>query len=587
MAREPITLVEIDVGSCGRVFGTAPCTAVLAGSVVRKCYNTFATCAAPLAFLPVVQTLTFSGPQSNVPRGGAVIFPALISVSVTTATVNIAGSDEGSGPLGREAEVDLEFQDFPYNDSLTDPYQAQRISGAAQTDEPGYQPILRGMFFGKLRARWPYYAGRPARLKQGYLINGQLTNMVTRNFVISEMSPSDPQNRVKVSFKDPMSILANDRAVYPAISQGAVLTAITAGGLAITLTPAGVGASYALAGEVVIGSEIVAFTRVGDVLTLSARGVAGTIAAAHAAGDAVQTVGVFAGVRLDDAVARLCLAAPGFLPAWIPTATWANEVTRWAPEVLLRTRVTSPTGIALLLGELMVLGISTWWDDFGQIMGLKCNRPPDADTVYDLTEAANLIEISAEDRDAARLTDIIFATVQTDPTKGVSGFDNFRRAGWTFDAKAKDARAYGDSRIRKIFSRWFNDGSDSDVLVLSSRLLKRFSATPVRVKVTLDAKETAIRLTDVLRVTARIFADTTGKPVPTLLQVTGRSDPKPGHSIELTAQAYQFAGRYGYATPDASPDYAGASAAQKLAGEFAVDDVTLIFPDNTPAYEAI
>lgn len=587
MAREPITLVEIDVGSCGRVFGTAPCTAVMAGSVVRKCYNTFATCAAPLAFLPVVQTLTFSGPQSNVPRGGALILPALVSVSVIAATVNIAGSDEGSGPLGRRATISIELQDFPYNDRLTDPYQAQRISGAAQTDEAGYDPALRGTFFGKLRARWPHYPGRALRIKQGAVINGALANMVTRNFVITEISRPDAQGRVRIEAEDPMSLLANDRAVYPAISQGAVLTAITAGALEVTLTPAGVGASYAAAGEVVIGSEIVAFTRVGDVLTLSARGMAGTIAAAHAAGDTVQTVAVFDGVRLDDAVARLCLAAPGFLPAWIPSATWANEVTRWAPEVLLRTRVTAPTGIALLLGELMVLGISTWWDDFGQIMGLKCNRPPDADTVYDLTEAANLIDISAVDRDEARLTDVIFSTVQADPTKGVAGYDNFRRAGWTFDAKTKDARAYGDSRIRKIFSRWFNTGSDSDVLVLSSRLLKRFSATPVQVKVTLDAKDTAIRLTDVLRVTSRIFADTTGKPIPTLLQVTGRSDPTPGHSIELTAQAYQFSGRYGYATPDASPDYAGASAAQKLAGEFAVDDATLIFPDNTPAYEAI
>lgn len=587
MAREPFTRVEIDVGGCGRVFGVGACTATLGGIAVRKCYNTFATCAAPAAFLPAVKTLTFGEGRVNEPRGGATVFPALKSVSVMAATVNIAGSDEGAGPLGRRATVSVELADFPYHDRGIDPYVAERISGAAQIDEAGYDPALRGSFFGKLRARWPYYGGRALRIKQGFIDGGALVDVVTRNFVITEMTPPDDQGRVKIEAEDPLSLLANDRAVYPPISQGALLAGIDAVATAATLTPAGVGATYAASGELLVGSEIVAFTRVADALTFTARGVAGTVAAAHSAGDTAQEVGVFDGVRLDDGVARLCLAAPGFAAGLLPLPIWAAEVSRWAPDVLLRTRVTSPTGIAQLLGELMVLGISIWWDDFSQTVGLKCNRPPDADTVFDLTEGANLLGIEAQDRNGARLTDIVFATVQADPTKGVNGYDNFKRAAWTFDAKAKDSRAYGDSRIRKILSRWFNNGEDSAVLVLSLRLLKRFSSAPVRAVLRLDAKDTAIRLTDVLRVTSRAFTDATGKQVPTLLQVVGRSDPKPGHNIEITAQAYQFNGRYGFATVDTQGDFATATAADKLAGNFAVDETTLIFPDGSAPYEAI
>ena len=587
MAREPITLVEIDVGGCGRVFGVGACTATLSGGVVRKCYNTFATCAAPTVFLPAVKTLTFADPRPNMPRGGSTIFPAVKSVSVMAATVNIAGSDEGSGPLGRRATIGVDLSDFPYHDRGIDPYVAERISGAAQTDEAGYDPALRGSFFGKLRARWPYYGGRALRIKQGFIDGGALVDMVTRNFVITEMTAPDDLGRVRLEAEDPLSLLANDRAVYPAINQGALLVGIDAVAMVATLTPAGIGATYAAWGELVIGSEILAFTRAVDVLTFTARAVAGTVAASHTAGDTVQTVGVFDAVRLDDAVARLCLAAPGFAPALLPLATWAAEVTRWAPDVLVRTRITSPTGIGLLLGELMVLGVSIWWDDFGQTVGLKCNRPPDSDTVFEITEKSNLLSFEAEDRNSARLTDIVFATVQTDPTKGVSGYDNFKRAAWTFDPNAKDSRAYGDTRIRKILSRWFNNGEDSAVLVLSQRLLKRFSSAPIKATMTLDAKDTAIRLTDVLRVTSRAFTDATGRQVPTLLQVIGRSDPKPGQIIEITAQAYQFYGRYGFATVDTQGDYATATAAEKLAGNFAVDETTLLFPDGTAPYEAI
>jgi hypothetical protein len=266
---------------------------------------------------------------------------------------------------------------------------------------------------------------------------------------------------------------------------------------------------------------------------------------------------------------------------------WEAEVTRWLPEVLLSTRITSPTGAAKLIGEISVLGVSLWWDDALQEFGLKANRPVDTDTVYEITEGANLKAINAEDRNDKRLTEIIFSTVQVDPTKSATDYTNFRRAGYTADTVAKGARAYGDARLRKIFSRWFNTGSDSDVQVLSSRLLRRFNSPPIHARMRLDAKDAAIPLTAVLRVTSQAFLDVTGKPLPTLMQVISRSDPEPGHEIELIAQAYQFAGKYGYSTEDSCPVYIYATVAQKARGEFACDDTTLLLPDGFPAYEAI
>lgn len=587
MAREPVTIVEIDVDTCSRVFGVGGCPAALGGAVVRKCYNTFATCAAPAAFAKQVKTLRFADPLAGLPKGGPTYFPALVSVSMISGTVNIAGSDENLSALGRLGTVEMEFADFPYHDRELDPYQAERLTGAAQIDEPGYDPATRGTYFGKLRARWPYYSGRSGRLVQAYLEKGAIVDPVSRAFVITEFSFPDDAWRVKVEGRDPLWLLDSDRALYPPPSEGVLFAAITAGDTALTLTPVGVGAKYPASGRAGIGSELVSYTRAGDVVTLTGRGLSGTVAAAHSVGDSFQVAGSFDGVRLDDAMSQILQAVPNFPTGFIPAAEWAAEVTRWMPEVLLKTDILTPTGAAKLVGELAILGVSIWWDDVAQKVRLKVNRPPDGDTVYQISDGANLKALSLEDRNGARLTEVLFFSVQADPSKSATSADNFTRAGYVVDMTAKNANAYGDTRVRRVFSRWLNRGADSDVLVLSARLLRRFSSAPFQARMRLDAKDSAIGLTDVLSVTSRQIVDATGKPVPTLMQVISRSEPEPGHEIELVAQSYQFLGRYGYATANTQGSYATATAAERAAGCFAVDDTTLTFPDGSGPYEAI
>lgn len=586
MAREPVTLVEIDVDACALTFGVGACTAVLGGAVKRKCYETFATCAVPAAFSKVVQTLRFAESRPNLPLG-QVIFPALVSVSAVTSTVNIAGADDALSAFGRRASVSIEFADFAYHDRLTDPYQAERISGAAQIDEAGYDPATRGTFFAKLRARWPYYAGRALRVIQAEIEGGALVNAITRNYIITAFSPPDDRGRVRIEATDILDLAGNDRALCPKPSEGYLLAAIDTAATALTLTPTGIGATYAASGRAVIGSEIVSYTRSGDVVTLTARALAGSVLASHAAGETLQAVFWANDMRLDDLIKTLLVDFAGVPLAYIPVATWEAEITRWLPDVLAQTHICTPTGVAKLVGELAALGLSVWWDDVAQTVGLKTNRPPFADPVYDLTEAAHLTAIETEDRDEARLTEVLFYTVQKDPTKSATDADNFRRAAYVFDTKAKAALAYGDTRTRRIFCRWFNNGADSSVLIFAARLLKRFNSSPVRVRLRVDWKDAGIGLTDVLRVSHPTLADSTGAAVPTLLQAVSRSEPERGHEIELLAQAYQFVGRYGAATADTCPVFGSASDLEKATGEFACDDTTLLMPDGSAPYEAI
>lgn len=65
-----------------------------------------------------------------------------------------------------------------------------------------------------------------------------------------------------------------------------------------------------------------------------------------------------------------------------------------------------------------------------------------------------------------------------------------------------------------------------------------------------------------------------------------RSDVEPGHRVQLTAQGFQFDGRYGYITPSDWPNYDAATPAQKEAGFF-IAPSSGFFADGAKAYEVI
>ncbi len=586
MAREPVTIVELDFEGCSLTWGAGACTAALGPTVPRKCFNTFATCIVPSAFATTTRTLAFVEPLAQMPRD-RVYFPALKSVSVFSATVNVAGAAEDMGALGRRATVKIELQDFPYHDRETDPYQAERISGAAQYGGVGYDPAARGTFFPKLKARWPYYAGRALRVKHGYLEAGALVDLETRHFIVTDLSPPDDTGKVILEGKDVLALADNDRAVAPTPSSGVLLAGIDTAATALTLSPSGIGAQYAASGRALIGSEIVEFTRSGDAVTLTARALAGSKLAAHSAGDTFQAVLWFNDTRIDDALEILLRDYAKVPAAFIPKAAWAEEVSRWMPTVRLSTHICSPTGVAKLVGELAVLGVSIWWDDVAQLVQFRPARPTDGDTVWSLTEGANLKAVEAEERDDDRLTEVLFFSVQLDPTKSASSGENFARVMITLDADAKDARRYGDTRIKRIYCRWLDQGADGVVSSVSKRLLKRLNTAPMRARVKVDAKDRDIALGDVATVSARIFTDATGATEDRQMQVIGRSEPKPGHEVELIMQAYQFTGRYAYATENTRPTYTASTAAQKARGMYACDNVTLRMSNGDLPYQAI
>lgn len=577
---EPVQIVEIDIDYCTLSYGTGLCTAVLGTTGVRKCFNTFATCQAKPAFDKTTKTIKFITPTASSPKSD-VYFPALTSVSAFSTSVNIGGANPNLGALGKRGKVSVNLKDFAYHDRFLDKYQSERVDGTAQTDEGGYDPATRGSFFTKLKSRFPFYAGRPLRVIDGYVDGGVLTVLQTRHFIITNIVGPNDNGNVTIEAKDVLTLAEKKSATAPLASRGELAVDIPIGATSFALEPSGIGSTYPASGTAVIGSEVVTYTRSGDTITLTGRGLFNTEETTHKDGDTFQQCVTYTNALINEVVEDLLTNYTDVPAEFLPTAAWATEVTRWAPTLQLNTVITEPTPVAELLGELAVLGVSIWWDDVNQQIRIAVTKPIDLNqTVYNLSDNNSIKQITQEDRDEDRLTQVHFYTVQANPTAGAKDKSNYDRIRVTVDTEAEQANSYNDTRIREIFCRWLNIGNNTSERLRSRRLLNKFNASPKQFKIKLDAKDIAIGLTDILYVESRVITDETGKPVPTYLEVTQKSEPIAGHEVNIVAQSYLYEGKYGYIMPNTANPYGTATEQEKLSGCYISDAAGVIFTDD-------
>jgi len=584
--REPIQYVEVDVDYCSQTYGTSPCLAVLGTTGTRKCFNTYGTCQYKSAFTKTTKTLTFVNNRANLPKD-LLAYPVLEErgVSAFSSTVNIAGSDPRMSAFGRRATVSVNLQDFVDDDIGFDKYQTQRVSGAAQSSAVGYNPVDYGTFFTRLKARWPYYAGRPLRVIDGFVDGGVLTIDQTRHFIITNIAGPDSNGKVTIEGKDILALADDKKALAPKPSRGKIDTDLDLVATSFSLTPSGIGSEYPSSGYATIGSEVVSYTRSSDAITLTGRGLKGTVAATHSIGDSFQEAINLEGARIDDTIYNFLVNYAKVPSTFCPlVAEWEPEITRWMSSVLLDTVITKPTGVAQLLGELADLGISIWWDDVNQKVEILANHPVGDAAITDISDRNNIKKIEQEDQDEDRITQIHFYTKQSDPTKDYKDKSNYDQIQVIVDTDAEGTNAYNDTKVREVFCRWLNNGADAVVRVQALRLLQRFNTPPVHYTITLDSQDRALGLTDVLRLDSRIATDDAGIPVLKLLQVFRKEETRSGHELKVSAQAFIYAGRYGYIMPNGSPVYGSATQTQKDTGAFFVNGGTLVFPDGTGPY---
>lgn len=585
--REPLQIVEIDIDFCTRTYGTAPCTASLGSTGVRKCYNTFFTCQDQGNYNAGTLTLRFSKNQIGLPKGQT-IFPALQSVSTNPAKITLGAVDERLGTLGKRARITVNLKDFKYSDALTDKYAAGRRDGTAQTDEGGYEPQDRGTFFGKLRRRFPYYNKRALRVKNGH-VGDSLAAMDTAHYVITEWEGPDLDGNVTITAKDVLDLADNDKAKCPKPSNGKLSEGITDSYTgAVTLKPATVGDEYASSGRAAIGSEIVSFTRSGDVVTITARGLDGTDASSHSEDDTFQQCYRAEAAKAQDVIQEILEDFADVPSGYITIGDWNAEVDVWLASLRLTRTIPKPVGVTTLLGELADFGILLWWNETTQKISLRVNRPPGYDETFEsLSDDDTIIEgsLGVKDLHDQRLSQTWFYHGQIDSAGSVSDPENYKRLFVASDLQAESDNEYDQSRIREFFSPWLGDGDDVVAAAVSNRLTDRYRDTPREITFLADVKDkTRLELAQLIRATTRAMQDETGQNRAMDMQVTAAEETDPGNRLRITAQSYEFTGRYGFITENARPDYDASSAAQIEKGTYIVDESTLLFPDGTGPY---
>jgi hypothetical protein len=580
VGRRPIVALELDLDTCANTYGVAPCTA--SGSSGSECYNTYKTCQDPANYSRTTQTMRFFPPRSDLPIGidG---FPCMVgepSIAPTRITPNKG--------LGWRGAISIKLQDFPHHDRGMDPYISTR----------SYDPGSQGTFFGKLKARNPYYKGRLMRLRVGYLTDTfSWDNFESRVYVIDAIDGPDSKGTVTIKGKDILALADDKRAQAPAPSSGTLSAAYTAGVSTTLVLQTGEGADYdtdpytgsaisgSVPGYVRIGDNVLKYTGVStDTLTGVVGGQFGSTDDDAAIDDGVQQCLYYNAVNVVDIIDDLLKTYAGLAEAYIPydagrttpTGTddeWDDEKTNWLSTNTLTHIITKPTGINELLGAVIEQNmLLLWWNEIDQEVKLKAIAPNLKNAAPPtLTDDSHLLadSIAIKDEPAERISQVWVHYNKIDIT-GDDKPENYASLHIQSDGDTEGANAYDEKSVRVIYADWID--TQGLVVTLAGRLLNRLRHTPRQMKFSLDARDTSIWTGAFAVMNTRMFQGITGANEPQSVQVLEAMEREPGHRYDYVAQANIYIGkRYAFIAPAGTPNYGSASAAEKEAYGFASD----------------
>jgi len=523
--RQPFNYVELELDFCANTAGLAPCTATETGDA--KCFNTYASCNDTPNFNQTTKIYRFCSPNgARVPVGLDAI-PCLKSISLSPAQI------DAKNGMGLRASCDIRLQDFPHDDIRIDPY----VNGRT------YIPINQGTYFGKLKARNPFYNARIMRVYTGFLnTDGSFSanKFERRTFVIEAWDGLDALGVTRIMGKDVLKLASDERAVCPIPSQGRLNLDMTAIATSFTVTPSGVGADYDASGYVRVGSEVMSYTRSGDVFTV-VRGQRNTLAATHKQLDTVQLCKEFLGQTSQNIVYDLLTNFANVSTSYIDKSAWDAEQVGYLPR-LYNALITTPTGVSKLITELSEqVGFFLYWDEVVEKIVFRAIRPNSgSEQITALTSQYNLLADSLKLKDIVddRVNEVWVYYGVLDPSKNLSEDANYSNLYVASNVVNQSDVQNRDIRIKKILSRWITDGAAA--IELGQRYLERFANAPVEADFMLDAKDSNLKLCDFVTIESKQKQDFTGSPLELLLQITKRVEKQTGTTWAFTARQFAY-----------------------------------------------
>ena len=164
--------------------------------------------------------------------------------------------------------------------------------------------------------------------------------------------------------------------------------------------------------------------------------------------------------------------------------------------------------------------------------------------------------------------------------------ENYRVLRLNIDGYVESEAASGTPRTLTVYADWVT--RETDALHLAARLLLRYRLIPQYLSLDMDAEDGGQRRTvnngDTFDVTTGALIDSEGNPLSTRWQAIAVDDTSPGHKIRLKLQSYRFIGRFAVIMPAGSPDYSGATEAQRANGCWLALESTGRMPNGDEPY---
>lgn len=535
MGRRPFAVVELDLDSCSRTYGVAPCTAAIGFTGSTKCYNTRGTCQDPANFAKIPKTYRFCMNVADVPRDLEAL-PFITSVRITPTKLKI-----GAG-LGERGSVTITLTDGKHNDVGIDPY----------VDERTYDAESQGTFFGRLFARNGYYIGRPLRLITGYLTSGargepvfDAANTQTRLYFIEKVTGPDAQGRVSIVAKDILKLADDDRAKAPRPSQARLSAGITAASGSATVVPAGAGDLYfGTSGKLRINSEIISYSRVlgSDVLTLTARGQNFTTAASASADDVVQVCWEVEGMTAHEILHELFTEYAGIDTTYIPLDEWQNETDTYTNNRAYTGLVAEPTGVNKLAGEICEQAPAyVWWDEVRSKIIFRALRPASSASAQ-LTDDASFLadSVQIQDKPDQRISEAVVHFGQRNPTESLDKRSNYA-ATYVLIGDGESVNKHGQARIREVFARFIPSSGRTAAQQVADAIIQRFDEIPKQIDFRCLPKET-IGTGDLFQAVSRLLQGADGAPLAKTFQVLSAEPqwPDDEHQVSALEERYSL-----------------------------------------------
>lgn len=486
--RIPTVFVELDMDFCTLRSGIGACTATQTGDA--KCYNTYSTCNDKTNFNKTTKTYRFCEQNADLPIGLSAI-PLLKSVSFASQEIT---PNKG---LGVRGSVSISFIDAPWPDTEIDPYFAERTN--------------QGTFWGKFKARNPYYENRVLRVRRGYLTkNGfDWANFVNSVYVIEQLQGIAKDDSVKIVAKDILKLADDKKALFPKPSNGRLSASIDAIQTSFTLAPSGVGSQYKTSGKLAISGEMMSYTRSGDTFTV-VRGVNNTQAEAHNADDTVQEVGIIYRQRVQNVIYEFLVNYANISTSYINKTAWDTEANTYLPG-LFSAEIPEPTGINTLIGELTEQGTCrVWWDEIAQKIQFRAIKPLPNNLIVLSDESHFLTKsIDVKTDNNQRISTVLVYFAQRKQTEKLDDLKNYALRVATPDLNAISNFEYGSNIVKKVFSRWFKNSSQGRVNALADALIKTYRDPPQLIEFNLTPA-LQLKVGDLFYAQTRKIQDVTG-----------------------------------------------------------------------------